>query len=177
MPSDAVRYDSWTESLEALKNGEADFIGANVADEEFKKDYIFTRPYFSFPNVIVTRTGISGSVRLEELAGKQVVSVAGWPETNLLRAQYPEMEVVEVTSSEEGLIKVAFGEYDYILTYLPTAVYIIESRSLSGLRVAGYMPGLVEGAIMVRKNLPVLRDIFQKTLYSIAEEKRLEMRI
>ena len=169
---EAVRSNNWSEALDAVRTGKADFMGANVADEEFKKEFLFTRPYFSFPNVIINHSNIEAAVGLEALAGKQVLGVKDWPETRLLKSKYPEIQVVEVSSTEEGLGKLAFGEYDYMLTYLPTASYIIETHALQGLRIAAFLPDLMEDAIMVRKELPILRGILQKALNGITQEEK-----
>jgi ABC-type amino acid transport substrate-binding protein len=104
---EVIRKDNWTQVIEALRSGEVDLIGANVPDDESRQKFLFTEPYFGYSHVIVSHEGIKGQVRLEDLAGKQVLVTAGWSEVELLRSKYPQIKVVEVESILEGLTKVA----------------------------------------------------------------------
>ena len=41
---EAIRTDNWTQSLDTLRSGEADLIGAMTPIEEFRKEFLFSTP-------------------------------------------------------------------------------------------------------------------------------------
>ena len=169
---EALKKENWTAVLDALRNGEVDFLPANTPVEEFKKEFIFTDTYYEFYDAIITHEDVQGSVRLEDLGGKEVLVAKDWPEEHILRNQYPDIKVVTVESTLEGVTKVAFKEYDYLFAYFPTAAYLIREQALPGLRVAGIVGEPVGDAAMFRKDSVMLRNLVQKGLKSITEEER-----
>ncbi len=169
---EAIHKKNWTQAMAALRSGEADLIGANVPIDEFKKEFLFTEPYFGFHDVIVTHDDIEGQVRLEDLAGKEVMVVKGWPEVHILRDQYPDIKVVEVESTLDALLKIVGKEYGYAYVYFPTASYLIQKHGLAGTRVAGISDDIIPAAAMVRKDSLMLRNLMDKALASITEKER-----
>jgi len=169
---EAIQKKNWTQAMAALRSGEADLIGANVPIDEFKKEFLFTKPYFGFHDVIITHDEIKGQVRLEDLAGKEVMVVKGWPEAHILREQYPDIKVIEVESTLDALLKIDGKEYDYTYVYFPTASYLIQKYGLAGTRVAGISDDIIPAAVMVRKDSEMLQRLIDKALASITERER-----
>ena len=73
---EAIRTDNWSLSIDALRSGEADLIGAMAPIDEFRKEFLFSASYFGFYDAIITNEGVKGQVRLEDLGGKQVLVTA-----------------------------------------------------------------------------------------------------
>ena len=169
---EAIQKKNWTQAMAALRSGEADLIGANVPIDEFQKEFLFTKPYFGFHDVIITHDEIKGQVRLEDLAGKEVMVVKGWPEAHILREQYPDIKVIEVESTLDALLKIVGKEYDYTYVYFPTASYLIQKYGLAGTRVAGISDDIIPAAVMVRKDSEMLQRLIDKALASITERER-----
>jgi ABC-type amino acid transport substrate-binding protein len=146
-----------------------------VSNSDFTQDFIFTDNYLSYPDVIVTSRDDIGGLILDDLAGESVVVVANWPEVALLREQYPEVIRVEVDSTFEGLTRLALGEYDYMLTYLPTASYLMREHGIQGLRIISSEDEPIADAMMVRKEDVTLRNLLDKALKQIDEGERRVM--
>jgi ABC-type amino acid transport substrate-binding protein/signal transduction histidine kinase/CheY-like chemotaxis protein len=169
---EALEKENWTAVINALRNGEADFIAANTPIEEYKEEFIFSDGYYEFYDAIITHEDIKGSVRLEDLGGKDVLVAKDWPEEHILRNKYPDINVVTVESTLDGVTKVAFKEYDYLFAYFPTASYLIRDQALPGLRVASIVGEPVVDAAMFRKDSVMLRNLIQKGLDSITDSER-----
>ncbi len=169
---EAVQKKNWTEAMGALRSGEVDFIAANTPIDEFKREFLFTDTYFEFYDAIITHDGIKGELRLEDLSGKEVLVAKGWPEVYILKDRYPDIKVVEVESTLEGVSKVAFKEYDYLFAYFPTASYLINQQALPGLRVAGIVDEPIGDAVMVRKDSEILHNLMNKALDTITDVER-----
>jgi PAS domain S-box-containing protein len=172
---EVIRKQTWLEAIDALRTKEVDVIGANVPTADYNAEFIFTEPYFSFSDVVVTHDGIDTEVKLDHLKGKKVLVVKGWPEAQILKNQYPEIEAIEVDTTLAGLNKVALKEYDYLFTYLPTALYLIREHTISGVRVAGFSDVPADGAIMLHKDAQVLPGLLQKALNSVTEQEKLSI--
>jgi PAS domain S-box-containing protein len=168
---EAIQKENWTQALDAVRIGEADLI-VNSPTDDFRKEFLFTEPFFGFHNAIITRGEIKGLVRLEDLSGKQVLLVKGWPAIHIVRDQYPEIKVVEVESTLDVLSMVSLKQYDYGYAYFPTATHLIEEHGLTGLRVAGIDGELTSGAVMVGKDAGMLHRLMDKALSSITKSER-----
>ena len=168
---EAIQKKDFPAAIEALRSGEVDLI-VNSPTEEFRKDFLFTDTFFGFPGAIITHDGIQGQIRLEDLAGKEVLVATGWPDVHYLKDRYPDIKVVEVESILDGLTKASFKQYDYAFAFFPTASYLIQEHGLTGLRVAGTGGEVFPGGVMVRKDSEMLRTVFNKALVSITEAER-----
>jgi len=169
---EVARTDNWMQSIKALRNGEVDFIGAMAPIDEFRKEFLFGTTYFGFYDALITNEGARGQVRLEDLGGKQVLVVTGWPAVQFLKDQYPEVIAIEVESTLDGLTKVAFNQYDYVIAYLPTASHVIRENALAGLHVTGLVGEIASGAPMVRSDSGILHGLIDKALASITDKER-----
>ncbi|NRB39148.1 MAG: transporter substrate-binding domain-containing protein [Pseudomonadales bacterium] len=172
MQLQVIKKNSWQDAVAAVKNGEADILGAHVADDQSIQDFLFTSNYLSFHDALLGHSSLSGPVSLDELAGKSVLVVQGWPEQHILEQQYPQINVIAVNDTFAGLRKIATGEYDYLFSYLPTASYFIQKHGLSQIKIVGIEGEPLNDAIAIHKELPLLRDILQKALNSISPTER-----
>lgn len=170
-----VRKNNWGEIIEALENGETDLLGANVPTEAMKQKFLFTDPYFSYHNVIVTPDTLEGSIQLKDLAGKEVLIVEGWAENELIRTQFPEVILVPVDNTTEGLSKIALGEYDYLISYFPIVQRVIRDTAFQNLRIGGVSELDVEHGMMLRPTSTTLGNILQKALANITPQQHREI--
>ncbi|MDJ0972811.1 MAG: transporter substrate-binding domain-containing protein, partial [Kiloniellales bacterium] len=111
----------------------------------------------------------------EDLRGKPVAYVAGWPEGNWLRENYPDIEAVSVKDTLEGLNAVAFGRTAALVSFLPTAQHYIVTEAMTNLRIAGRTPLTFPNQMAVRNDWPELLSIIQKGLDSITVAERTEI--
>jgi len=62
---EAIRTENWMQSLEKLRSGEADFIGAMAPIDEFRKEFLFSATFFGFYDALITTKDLKGQVRLD----------------------------------------------------------------------------------------------------------------
>ncbi len=170
-----LRKENWDAVLKSLENREADMAAALPEDEANRKYLSFTDAYDNFPSVIVTTKETQGEVTIDDLRGKPVAYVAGWPEGNWLRENYPDIEAVSVEDTLEGLNAVAFGRTAALVSFLPTAQHYILTEAMTNLRIAGRTPLTFPNQMAVRNDWPELLSIIQKGLDSITAEERTEI--
>lgn len=159
--------ESWGESLDAIKTGRVDMLPLIPTDP--LEGVIFSKDYVFIQRALISNKNTTGQYTLEDLAGKEVVVVSGFTTIPYILENYPEIKLVEVSSTTEGISKVAIGEYDFMYSGLPSMVYYIRDTRLAGLRIASVSESKKYGAMMVREDWPELVSIINKALAVIPE--------
>lgn len=167
-----VHSASWNEAYEGTKAGAADFLVSTAEDESRRKDFLFTRPYNSFPLVLVSRHDSPTVLSTGQLRDRRVALVEGYVGTLTLMRDEPQIQPVMVRSIEEAFLAVASGRADVAMTNIANANYIIKSLGLTNLKIAGVLPYLFDLRYAVRRDQPVLHDILEKGVASLSTQDR-----
>lgn len=162
------RVDSWNEVVKAGKSREIDLTTSAQRTPEREAFWLFTTPYYEAPAVIIANQRVRGDLRLGALKGFRVLSVKNYAINDYLAKNYPEIELILVSDQLTGLRKVALGEFDAMLVDLPSAVYLIQRESLSGLHLAGDTGYRYRLSLASRKDWPMLNRILEKGQNSIS---------
>ncbi len=167
-----VQRPTWNDMVESTQRGEIDvWMEAEITDERLEY-MLATEPYFRLPSLIIVRTEEKGTLAPGDLAGRRVAAVEGYATVDFLLETIPGIDLVTVPSIEVGLEQVAFGSIDAMVAGSAAASYYIDELGLTTLRAAGESGWEWNLAILSRKELPVLHEIFRKTLDTIEPEER-----
>jgi ABC-type amino acid transport substrate-binding protein len=161
----------WTEAMQLVKTGGVDAIPKATPTPERGKFLIFTRPYVTFPTVIVSRKEryFSG---LEDIHGLRVGVVRGLvPEANL-QQDHPDMALTQAPDLETGLRMLSTGKLDAFVDNLGAITYTIDKLGLTNLKVAAPTPYTQDLAIGVRKDWPLLASALDKALASMSTAEK-----
>ena len=136
----------------------------------------FTEPYLSFPSVILVRQGqAQQDIKRSDLSDLRVAFIAGYAVEEYFRDNYPEVQLLPVSSPRDAIRMVSTGEVDAFISDYAVAAYHIEEEGISNLRVADDTGHELEMGFCVRKDWPLLVSILQKTMDSISESERQEI--
>ncbi len=130
----------------------------------------FTEPLMDFKQVIVTRSDGPFMSGLGALKGKKVATIKGVKLYEKLLNPYPEIEVVQVTTSEETFKAVAEFKADALIARTYTAGYIMQHYP--NLKIAGiaeFPPDPYRYA--VRKDYPELVAILNRAIAAIPRDQ------
>jgi PAS domain S-box-containing protein len=165
----------WTEAMEKVKVGDIDVIPKVTPSAAREKFLIFTKPYTTYPSVIVTRKDrLAGG--LDDLRGLKVgVNKGQIVESNLER-DHPEFSLVPYPDIETGLRTLATGECDAFVDNLGAVAYTIETVGLANLRIAASTPYTHDLAFGVRKDWPLLASALDKALDNITDQEKAEIK-
>ncbi|MDD5390138.1 MAG: transporter substrate-binding domain-containing protein [Gallionellaceae bacterium] len=167
-----ARNLSWQEAYAKLKHWEIDMTTSVVVTPERAEFWAFTRPYMRIPIVIVTRRNVTYIGAMRELAGKKVAVVEGYAVNDWLPRDFPEIPLVRVKTTREGLEALRRGEvYAYIDSML-TVDYYLAKLDMATLKISGQTPYVNLQSMAVRKDWAILAGILDKTLDSISESER-----
>jgi two-component system, sensor histidine kinase and response regulator len=170
---EAVPGQSWREAYTAGLEGRVDLLPAIGLSPAREQQFLFTQPYISFRSVVVVRDDVPFVPDMASLMGRRFVLVRDYNETELVRAQYPDLDVMLVDTPDEALRIVSGGQADATLGNIAVLHFKIRQMGLTNLKVAAPTDERERLVYMaVRKDWPELVGILDKGLASITPQER-----
>lgn len=160
------------EGFEAVRNQNAHVIPILTETEERKDFLTFTNSIINVSQMIFTREGGEIFGNFDALSGKRIAQVRGFDVTAKIESDYPEIEIVKVSSIPEALRLVSTGEVDATIGSIPVSNYYITDESLSNITIVGETGYQSANGFGIRKDLPLLKSAFDKALNSITTEQK-----
>ena len=164
-----VHGSNWTETFARAKQGEIDILAGTARTPEREQNFHFTIPYQSFPAGIITRGDQPFLWSVYDLDGKTVAGPHDYVTMTELAREYPEVKLRYTASMADALELVADRKADAAITNLVNASFIIKTRGLSSLKIAGIMPQVFELRYAVRQDWPELVAILDKGIATISK--------
>ena len=130
---------------------------------------LYTDMYLAPPTVLVTRKDARKVNGLEELAGESMASIEGYVETDLLKQNYPKIEVYPVKDTVEELRAVSEGKAFAAQGDLPVIAHHINTLGIENLQVASLSALQSDQTRFgLPKNAKTLQSIINKSLQHIS---------
>jgi len=169
---------TFPEVLERLPTGDGiDVQPTMQATDQRRHNILFTRPYASFPVVIIARNNSGFIGGLDDLVGRVVVAEKSYWYTEEIRLQHPAVYLKTVNTSAEAIRVVAQGEADAYVGVLPVATWHIENKGYTNLKIAapsGLTPA--ELSFGVRGDWPQLAAALDMALADITPDEHRGIR-
>jgi len=169
---------TWKETIKKLETGEVDFATGITANERRRGFLNFTKPYMSFPLVIVTRKDYDFIGGLEDLIGKEVALPEGFYTSEMISRDFPNININHKNDVKEALESVSFGETDAFVGNLAVVSYYINKEGFTNIKIAA--PTRYKNSDLsfgIRKDWPEFVSIVDKVLESISPEKHNAIKI
>ena len=171
-PIELLPTKEWSKSLQNIRERKCDIlpVAMNIPSRRAHMD--FTKPYVAEPFVVATKQDEFFIKDASELSFKKVGIVKSYAFIEVLQNKNPDIIIVDVKNTKEGLTKVQNGElYGYIDT-MPTIGYGIQKYSMYDLKIAGRLEFDIELSVASRNDEPLLHTIMQKAIDTISEEQK-----
>ena len=165
-----VHHDSWAHVFDNFQNQNVDLVSAIVNTSERADSINFTIPYFSTPNVIVTRNDSSGGKSLASLVGKKIGISDGYLVT-LIEQDFPDINIVVTANSDQALTMVADGELDAAIEAITVVNHEIAQSQHHNLIISSLTPYNFELSMAVRQGMEPLVGILNKIIADITVEE------
>ncbi|MDH5546190.1 MAG: transporter substrate-binding domain-containing protein [Gammaproteobacteria bacterium] len=168
-----TRDISWKDVLDKAEKREIDIVSLAQTTPSREAYLHFTDPVISSPWVIINRRGETIYNDLGAVGKRKIAMVKGYAIVELSRLSFPNLEIVQVDNSLEGLKMVATGKIEAFVENLTTASYLIRSHGLINLQVGGDAGlGLQELRFSIRSDWPEFVSIFNKQLATISQDEK-----
>ncbi|GGC04875.1 hypothetical protein GCM10011352_33810 [Marinobacterium zhoushanense] len=171
-----LRYitgQTWAEMLAAFRSGELDVLPAIYKSEPRAEYTEFTAPYFEVKDYAFMRSDAVAPASLEALAQLRIAVIDGYQIVENLRKRFPDIELVPVSSLQQGIDAVLLGRADAYIDGYAVVRYQLARNLQTGLKpvlpVDFYVNSLHVG---VSKRQPLLASIVQKAVASIGDEEK-----
>lgn len=161
----------WADVVEAVKNGELDMYSCVVSTPQRREYASFTRPYLSFPMVIVTSDKVAYVDSLKDLKNETVAVVKGYATHDLLVKNHPELKLHLAENLSDALEAVSLGKVYAYIGNIASVSEMLKRKGLTNLKISGKTPYKYELSMAVRKDWAEFTPILQKALDSITEQE------
>lgn len=161
---------SWSQSLDAVKKHRCDFLPVAGETKDRRRFLRFTSPYLHFPMVVATRSDAPYIENAGSLKGRSLGVANSYASLDLLRAKYPDMRLLEVSSASEGLTLVADGKLYGYIDIVPAISQALSRGRFSDLKIAGRLDTHLDLALASRDDEPELASLFQKAVNTLSPE-------
>ncbi|MBN0988888.1 EAL domain-containing protein [Amphritea pacifica] len=163
---------SWSEVLNAARNGEFDLMSCMVKTAEREVYLDFSQPYLSSTAVIISEQSKGYIGTLDKLKGKRVAIHKGHFTNELLRRDYPEITIINPATIQGALRMVAEGEAVAFVGDATAAGFVMKQEGILNLSFSGHTDYQSDFRIGVYRGNPILSGIIEKALNSITESER-----
>ncbi len=172
MKTSFTSSSTWSGVLEAIKTKTADVTLGTSLSKEKERYALFSKPYATFANVIVTNKKIDFLSGLSALEGKRVAIAQGYSVVESIVVKYPNIRVIEVEDTREALQMLSSGEVDAVVDILPVVAYLINTDHHIDLKISGTTEFNFDVRMMIRNDYPELKTIVDKAIDSISVAER-----
>ena len=159
------------DQLMMLQNGEVDIISALAYLRNRESEVLYTKPYFSFYLGLATTRENAKSANIASLNGKTLAINNGIYIQSILAQDYPEIRLLSVNSTKEGLESVTSGTANALLDLKPTLDYYVRDLLNNELVVTPItdspLLSQMTGYIGVREDWSQFRSILLKAMNSL----------
>jgi PAS domain S-box-containing protein len=169
------KTSSWAETIEFSKNRECDLISLAIKTPSREKFLSFTKTYLKVPLVVATKPDKPFVVDLQDIIHYKIGMVKGYAFIELLKNKYPNLNVIEVNSVSEGLTLVSSNKIYGFVDSLSSIGYKVQEEYLGSIRIAGKIDQNFEMGIAIRKDHPILLNIFNKVISNLTNEQHRDI--
>ena len=167
IPIELVETKKWHESVSKAKNRDCDIFSMVPMIEKRKKYMDFTSPYLDIPIVMATKQNEIFIDNIKSILDKKIGIVKGYTISNILKEQYPNINIVYVNSINDGLEQVESGKIFAFVDNLATINYEIQKKFMGIVKISGRLDTRIKYRVASRNDEPILRSILEKVIIQI----------
>lgn len=167
----------WYEVREKARRGELQAVMGIPSDSRYLgPEWVFSQPFISVPNVIVTRSDGGVVLGLADLQGKRVLLSDPERVRGYVLQQAPQARIIAARSAEQALQRLLDGEADAYIGNLALVDHLLRDRFPGRLQVAapaGFNDQLV---LAVERRHAALATTFDRLLLQMTPGSREALR-
>ena len=162
-----IQTSNWKDSQLYLRDKKCDMLPSAVDTKKRELFANFTKPYMSFPLVIITKKDKPLVQNIESIVDKTMSRKKGSALIEIFRKKYPGIHIMETKGYKEAFEAVENGKAYFTIATLPVLSYFKNMYGFKDLQISGYLGKKYNLSVAVRKDDPMLLSIMQKELNKI----------
>ncbi|MEZ9531753.1 phosphohydrolase [Vibrio lentus] len=168
---------SWAELTGKFQEGSIDGLHSIQNYESNGVIGLYTDAIYELPFSVVTRGDVQTLSNYAELEGEKVAILSGWSITPQLRADFPNIELVEFSDMESALDAVENGEYFAVLDAKPVLLFSLDKFFHANLKVNEALSDLKASYpnqfhIVLQNKHQQLLPIINQAINALTEEQK-----
>jgi PAS domain S-box-containing protein len=169
--------DKWDNLQAKIKAKKIDLLPPDLYSEERNSHLIYTEPYERLINYFFIHEEVPAKT-MQDLDGKTVAIPKGYPQIEEVKKNYPKLKVLETDGLMAAVEAVLERKADILLETYPVMHYALKTNNINAIRPFKPLPynELWNLRMSIRKDLPSLLSILNKTLVAIPEQERQQLR-
>ncbi len=176
IPIRLIQTQTWTQSLELAQKRECDILSAVASTPQRAKYLNFTQTYLKFNQVIATKIDAPFIENFEDIIYKKIGAKKGSSVVELVKEKYPNINLIEVDSIKDGLLKVSNGELYGFINTTASLRYAIVKEGILNLKIASKVGISYDIRIGVRNDNITLLNIMNQAIHSLDKNKIKEIK-
>ena len=165
-----IKDKDWPQLTKMAKEGEIDIFACIVPTTQHQNYLYFTKPYLSFPMVIVTNKNTGFINSINELNNKTVAVIDNYTPHQILENKHPEVHLVKTKDLQQALELVATGKTFAHVGNLSRVTHLLKEKGFQNLTITGITKYEYHFSMGIKKSDPILNSIIQKAFSSIPQE-------
>lgn len=170
-----VKTKNWLDIISMTKNHKIDILTCIVPTEQRKEYLNFTKPYLSFPMVIVTNKAIGFINGIKELNGKTVAVIEGYTPQDIIERNHKNIHLVKTDNLTQALELVSSGKTFAHVGNLSRVAYLLKEKGFQNLSISGITEYKYDFAMGIQKDNIILQNILQKGMEAIPQKTKDEI--
>lgn len=167
---------SWVDAYDLAVEKKIDLLPAIGKTKERENYFRFSKPYYFFKRVLVTKQENSQISGIEDLDGHTVAVQKNSSHHSYL-LDYNKINLSLYNSVEAALTAVMTGEEIAFIGNLATTNYLIRTHGITDLRFVSFEAEHLQALYFaVRDDWPILVDILDKAMDYISEEEKADIK-
>jgi|TARA_R110002033_G_scaffold414_2_gene4104 diguanylate cyclase (GGDEF)-like protein/PAS domain S-box-containing protein len=175
VPIELVKSKNWLDTISLAQNRACDFITIMKNRKEYGAGFDMTKNLMNMDLVIATKIDKPFVNDISSLAFEKLAIVKGYGYGEILKDEYPNINIIEVKDAKEGLTKVDNNEVYGFIDVLPLVAYNIQENFVANIKIAGKLDKRIGFSMATRNDEPLLNEIMNKLISNIPIEKNKEI--
>lgn len=172
-----VPAHDWFDTREQLRRGDVDAIMGIPNDSTYLgDDWVFSQPFITVPNVIVTASGSPSVLGIRDLDGRSILLTDPDRLRGYILQQAPNARIVPARSAELALARLAHGDADAYIGNLALVDRIVRERYPAQLHVAAPAGFSDRLSLAVKRQYAPLATTFDRMLVNMSAREHEAIR-
>jgi polar amino acid transport system substrate-binding protein len=171
-PIQLLATESWQQSLQYMQQKRCDIL-SSAQDIPARRHYVsVTSPFIVYPFAVATQPDNQFIINLRQVLDQHFVMVNGYAGVEMIRHQYPGIEITTVDTAAQGLKKVEKGHAFAFIDTVPSISYQTLKHGISHIKINGVLDEQYAMSVGVRRDLPELLSIYNKAINITTDSDR-----